>query len=477
MWSSTSRQSPSAYDRWAPVYDLVFGAVFERGRDAAIEAAERVGGRILGSASAPASRCPTIHRHSQLLRHRYLRTRCCSKAQERVTELGLEQRRRPLGDGRRALTFPGRFVRRRGRAICRDYRAQSGSDARRVRAGAEAGRRDHPGQPRRRRSRPAARARTLGSRRWRASSAGAPSFRGSATRWVAGRDGIRLIERRAMPPLGHFSLIRFGKTRPAAELERAGTPAHVGMSLIRDYVPYQTNAHSRGLRWTAFLEALRDPALGRSSLLPPQPHQPVAAPAQRDQLSLAPMLLLFTDPVPAALIGWLVAMTSRQVGHFFFEPKGYDDVNQATHEYKEDDQGRLQPAPQGRAACDLGAVAAAAVSRSRRCSALFEPHTTIDRVRPSTSARSGSRSASAACCSAPCTCSSSGTCRPGLVWVTKILTDPFHDIKLYYRAPLLPAARRADRSDDARHAGSAGSGGARRSDLAQRRRSRAGCGA
>ena len=33
-----------AYDRWAPVYDLVFGAVFERGRDAAIEAAERVGG-------------------------------------------------------------------------------------------------------------------------------------------------------------------------------------------------------------------------------------------------------------------------------------------------------------------------------------------------------------------------------------------------------------------------------------------------
>ena len=34
----------------------------------------------------------------------------------------------------------------------------------------------------------------------------------------------------------------------------------------------------------------------------------------------------------------------------------------------------------------------------------------------------------------------------GLVWVTKIVTDPFHDIKLYHRAPLLPAARRADRS-------------------------------
>src|SRR6188474_1727734 len=35
------------YARWAPIYDLVFGAVFERGRRAAIEAAERIGGRIL----------------------------------------------------------------------------------------------------------------------------------------------------------------------------------------------------------------------------------------------------------------------------------------------------------------------------------------------------------------------------------------------------------------------------------------------
>src|SRR5258707_8980000 len=37
-----------AYARWAPVYDVVFGAVFERGRQAAIAAAERIGGRILG---------------------------------------------------------------------------------------------------------------------------------------------------------------------------------------------------------------------------------------------------------------------------------------------------------------------------------------------------------------------------------------------------------------------------------------------
>ena len=29
-------------------------------------------------------------------------------------------------------------------------------------------------------------------------------------------------------------------------------------------------------------------------------------------------------------------MISRQVGHFFFEPKGFDEVNGVTHEYKEE---------------------------------------------------------------------------------------------------------------------------------------------
>ena len=36
-----------AYARWAPIYDLVFGAVFDRGRKASIAAAERTGGHIL----------------------------------------------------------------------------------------------------------------------------------------------------------------------------------------------------------------------------------------------------------------------------------------------------------------------------------------------------------------------------------------------------------------------------------------------
>ncbi len=40
-------QVAEAYGRWAPVYDIVFGPVFSRGRRTAVDAAERVGGRIL----------------------------------------------------------------------------------------------------------------------------------------------------------------------------------------------------------------------------------------------------------------------------------------------------------------------------------------------------------------------------------------------------------------------------------------------
>ena len=46
--------------------------------------------------------------------------------------------------------------------------------------------------------------------------------------------------------------------------------------------------------------------------------------------------MLLVDPPVAALIAWLISMTCRQSGHFFFEPQGYDHVNQASHAHKED---------------------------------------------------------------------------------------------------------------------------------------------
>ena len=46
--------------------------------------------------------------------------------------------------------------------------------------------------------------------------------------------------------------------------------------------------------------------------------------------------MLFKDPAVAVLVAWLIGMTSRQIGHFFFEPRDYDTVNQASHEHKEE---------------------------------------------------------------------------------------------------------------------------------------------
>lgn len=51
---------------------------------------------------------------------------------------------------------------------------------------------------------------------------------------------------------------------------------------------------------------------------------------------LVAYLIVWREPAVAALLAWGVAMTSRQAGHFFFEPRGYDEVNDCTHEYKED---------------------------------------------------------------------------------------------------------------------------------------------
>jgi hypothetical protein len=150
---------------------------------------------------------------------------------------------------------------------------------------------------------------------------------------------------------------------------------------------------------------------------------------------VASYVLLFVNPALSGLLAWLVAMTTRQAGHFFFEPKGYDAVNEATHEHKEDikvgynlrrkvilmsiwvlspllllldPQVRIMvasaPLPLGVLAERIGWLwlivgAGGLVFRTLHLAWLRDART-------------------------------------GLVWATKILTDPFHDIKLYHRAPL-----------------------------------------
>jgi hypothetical protein len=144
--------------------------------------------------------------------------------------------------------------------------------------------------------------------------------------------------------------------------------------------------------------------------------------------------LLLYDPPMAALIAWLIGMTTRQAGHFFFEPKGYDHVNEATHEFKEEVKVgyNLQ-----RKVVLMGiwALFPAVLLLEPTLFGLLSAH--------------GDWSGYAR---------NVGTIwlvfgvlgvifrmlqlffmkdlQAGFVWATKILTDPFHDIKLYYKAPL-----------------------------------------
>lgn len=159
---------------------------------------------------------------------------------------------------------------------------------------------------------------------------------------------------------------------------------------------------------------------------------------------LASYVLIFSHPALAVFVGWMLAMVLRQVGHFFFEPWTYDAVNGVSHDYKENVKvgynlrrkvvlllvwaavsvlvgvdptlSGLLAAPQGKwglldnltqawLVVGLGAV----VVRTVHLFFLM-----------------GVQS--------------------GLVWATKIFTDPLHDAWIYHKAPLL--ALSGDMHDD-----------------------------
>jgi len=158
--------------------------------------------------------------------------------------------------------------------------------------------------------------------------------------------------------------------------------------------------------------------------------------------------LLFVDPAAAALLAWGVSMTTRQAGHFFFEPRGYDAINDVTDAYKEEVKvgynvrrkvvlmsvwavsplvlwvspslfGWIEPARTGPEYLrDVGTawLALAAAGIALRVLQLW-----IER-----------------------------DLRTGLIWVLKLVTDPFHDIALYHGAPL--ALMRGERLDPMHHA-------------------------
>ena len=143
-------------------------------------------------------------------------------------------------------------------------------------------------------------------------------------------------------------------------------------------------------------------------------------------------VMIFKDPATSALVGWLVAMTSRQAGHFFFEPRDYDVVNNASHEYKEEIKVgyNLQ---RKIVLLSIWALAPVLLWRDPTLFGLFP---------------AGSGGFVQHVGQLWLAIGLGGLLfrtvhlffikdvQSGLAWATKILTDPFHDIKLYHKAPL-----------------------------------------
>jgi len=197
-----------AYARWAPVYDVVFGAVFDAGRKASIAAAERIGGRILDVGIgtgislvdySPKNRIVGVDYSEPMLR----------KAHERVDEHKLTHVEALAVMDAQRLAFPDAcfdaVVAQYVITTVPDPEAALDEFARVTRPGGEIILVNHLGaEAGLRRAFEAGFAPVARRLGWR------PEFCWERlAKWAAQHGGVRLVERRTMPPLGHFSLIRF----------------------------------------------------------------------------------------------------------------------------------------------------------------------------------------------------------------------------------------------------------------------------
>jgi len=158
--------------------------------------------------------------------------------------------------------------------------------------------------------------------------------------------------------------------------------------------------------------------------------------------------LLWVDPAWAALLAWSVSMTTRQSGHFFFEPRGFDTVNQVTDEYKEAVKIGYNIR---RKIVLMGAWAGLPLLLwiSPSLGGLIEPAVGLKAYLHDVGMAWFVLGVSGIVLRVM-QLWRSHSLRTGLVWALKIVTDPFHDVKLYWRAPL--ALMRGELIDPMPHA-------------------------
>src|SRR4051812_37800122 len=204
-------QGEQAYDRWAPIYDLVFGGVFEKGRKAAISATNKLGGRVLEVGVGTGISLPLYAPHVRVF-GTDISEAMLGKAMRRVAELQLKNVEGLAVMDAEQLNFPddsfdvvmaqyvvtavpnpevaldefARVLRPGGELIIL------------TRVSADDGLRRVIGQA----LQPVVR--RLG---FRPADCGGSRY----LRWLAGADRVELLERGLIPPLGHFSLVRFRK--------------------------------------------------------------------------------------------------------------------------------------------------------------------------------------------------------------------------------------------------------------------------
>ena len=144
--------------------------------------------------------------------------------------------------------------------------------------------------------------------------------------------------------------------------------------------------------------------------------------------------MLFVDAAISAVIGWLVAMVTRQAGHFFFEPKGYDEVNQATHEHKEEIKVGYN-IKRKIVLMSAWALIPVLLMVNPSLFGMIEPASNVQGLVNQVGLAWLALGVSALLFRV-LQLAKQDSLWTGVVWATKIVTDPFHDIRMYYGAPL-----------------------------------------
>ena len=144
--------------------------------------------------------------------------------------------------------------------------------------------------------------------------------------------------------------------------------------------------------------------------------------------------LVYWNTLAAVMLGWLVAMPSRQAGHFFFEPKGYDEPNQASHEYKEQVKVGYN-LRRKTILLSIWALSPLVLVFDPTLFGLFKAHTSFYSFAYNVSVMWLLLGAGALVFRTVHLFFLYDV-QTGLVWLTKILTDPFHDVALYGKSPI-----------------------------------------